>query len=629
MLVFSIRKKFTIITLFLHISNICRPYDKPIQQIDMQMKEIIKERVVIMMYNKKITVALMTGAVMMFAASGCAKNAAGTGDATVKDAYTQSANALQDSSSETALEFDEEDLDSSWNNEEAVQISLNGSSVQVNGSGAEASQSVVTITKAGTYVLSGTLSDGQIVVNCADKGTVRLVFNGVSLSCSSAAPVIVSDAKKVLITLADGTSNTVTDSGRDTAEDEDYSGAISSKADMVINGTGSLKVEANYRNGIKSSDDLKIVSGNIEVDSKEDGIIGKDLLGISGGTFVIRAGAAGMKSTYDTDTSKGNVIISGGKFTINSENDGIHANAYASILGGSFEINSGDDGIHADVQIQIDDGEINILKSYEGIESEKIKINGGDISVTASDDGINASNGNSGGFGGNMAASGSSDVLLEINGGRLYVDAGGDGLDSNGTVAMSGGEVIVCGPVNDGNAALDFDGSFAISGGTLMAFGSSGMLEMPTSAENGCCLAAAFNTQSGGTEFTLTDSSGNTILTFTPSKNYASAIVYSAEIEQGGSYTMNAGSESVSLTATDSVTGSGTAGGFGGQGGIGGQGGFGGQDKFGGQGGFGSQGEIGGQDSFGGQSGIGGQGGFGSQDNQGDSGCRAEGGCAE
>ena len=145
----------------------------------------------------------------------------------------------------------------------------------------------------------------------------------------------------------------------------------------------------------------------------------------------------------------------------------------------------------------------------------------------ASDDGINAADGSSssgmgmggfgggqnGGFGGGQASSSDSSVLLTINGGNIFVNAGGDGLDSNGNIVMNGGNVTVLGPTSDGDTALDFDGAFTINGGVLMAFGSSGMLETPTSAQNGCCIVTTLGTVSANSEFSLMDSSGKVIYT--------------------------------------------------------------------------------------------------------------------
>lgn len=575
---------------------------------------------------KKLLSLLLVCNIGIFSITGCnqsnisSDNTNTSENNVVKTDYTASIQT-----DHTQIEFDDEDLIDSYNKDTCTIINLSGKTNE--------------ITSPGTYLISGTIDDGNIQVNSSSKGTVRLIFNGVNITSDDAAPVLISDASKVIITLVSGTQNIITDN-RPASLEDDYSGAISSKADLVINGTGKLEVNGNNRNGIKSSDDLKIVSGDYTITSSEDGIVGKDCLCIKEGTFSINAGDDGMKSTYDTDDTKGYVIIengtynitsgndgiqsehsltiyggtyniktgegaaqsllksenmnvnpgtrfgkdfknsttettssdsssssikglkcntemiiSGGEFIIDSEDDSIHTNGSVNILGGTFSLSSGDDGIHADELIQIDNGRITINKCYEGIESAVININGGDISVTSSDDGLNASDG--------------STPSLNINGGKLYVNASGDGLDSNGTMSISGGEVIVEGPTDNGNTALDFERTLTITGGTVYAFGSSGMLETPSSASNGCCIVTTFSTINGNESFTLKDSSGNIIISYTPSKSYSAAIIYSQDIKSNTEYTINAGSNSVSITTNEGVTSNAANGRFG-QGGRGG-----------------------------------------------------------
>lgn len=426
-----------------------------------------------MINYKKLTAAMAAGIIAIFTITGCAMPWQKAADDSSSNVSTVSAgNLSQSGENALSLEFDSEDLDSSYNESECTKINLSGSGATVSGSGVTVENGNITITSAGSYIISGTLTDGSIKVNCSEKGTVRLILNGASISSSITAPVVVEEAKKVLVTLADGTTNTITDKTRQSVDDEDFSSAVYSKADLVFNGSGTLNVNAGYRNGIKSTDDLKVVSGTFNITSNEDGIIGKDLLGIKDGKFTIKSGSDGMKSTYDTDTSKGNIVITGGEFDITASND----------------------GVHADDNLQVDGGTIDIKKCYEGLEGVHITLNDGDISIVASDDGINAADGSSssgmgmggfgggqnGGFGGGQVSSSDSSVLLTINGGNIFVNAGGDGLDSNGNIVMNGGNVTVLGPTSDGDTALDFDGAFTINGGVLMAFGSSGMLETPT-----------------------------------------------------------------------------------------------------------------------------------------------------
>lgn len=646
-----------------------------------------------MINYRKLTAALIAGTITCFSVAGCSM----TWDSEKPDTKTETVTSAQSGSSSEAvntssvtyseldsdisIELDEDDINTSWNESECTKIELTQTSANINGSGAAVENNKVTITEAGTYVLSGTLTDGCIDVNVSGKGTVRLILNGVNITSGTTAPFIVEDAKKVVVTLADGTTNTFTDSTRVAADDEDYSAAVYSKADLTFNGNGTLDINAGYRNGIKSTDDLKIVSGTYNITSNEDGIVGKDLLAVKTGTFNITSGQDGMKSTYDKDDTKGNIIIdegtfnitastdgiqsehilringgefniktgngyqsstkssnsqpdnmggntttttqtqdeesmkglkagtiikvTGGTYIIDSQDDTVHTNGNMYIDNGKFTINTGNDAFHADTQLVINGGTIDIQNSYEGIESLEIIINGGDINVTASDDGINASggssdstdtqhqgmsdnnqpgnmdnnsnmnlgqpgvmmDGNSDNMGqlqgmpdnnqsGNMGGFGNSDSIatMTINGGNLFVNASGDGLDANGSIYINGGTVIICGPTSDGDTAIDFDSASEIKGGTVMAFGSSGMLETPTSAENGACIVTSFSSVSAGTQYTLTDSTGKTILSYTPSKAYASAIVYSADISTGNTYTVNAGSVSQSITVNSAVT---------------------------------------------------------------------------
>ena len=693
-----------------------------------------------MINYRKLTAALIAGTITCFSVAGCsmpwdsAKSDTKTETVTSaqsgssSEAVNTSSVTYSESDSDISIELDEDDISTSWNESECTKIELTQTSANINGSGAAVENNKVTITEAGTYVLSGTLTDGCIDVNVSGKGTVRLILNGVNITSSTTAPFIVEDAKKVVVTLADGTTNTFTDSTRVSADDEDYSAAVYSKTDLTFNGNGTLNINAGYRNGIKSTDDLKIVSGTYNITSNEDGIVGKDLLAVKAGTFNITSGQNGMKSTYDKDDTKGNIIIddgtfnitvstdgiqsehilringgefniktgngyqastkssnsqpgnmggntttttqtqdeesmkglkagtiikvTGGTYIIDSQDDAVHTNGNMYIDNGKFTINTGDDAFHADTQLVINGGTIDIQNSYEGIEALEIIINGGDINVTASDDGINASGGSSdstdtqqqgmsdnnqpgnmgnndsnmnlgqpgvmmdgnqsdngtmGGNGnnmgqpqgapdgsqsgngvmggnsdnmeqpqgmpdnnqsGNMGGFGNSDsnATMTINGGNLFVNASGDGLDANGSIYINGGTVIICGPTSDGDTAIDFDSACEIKGGTVMAFGSSGMLETPTSAENGACIVTTFSSVSAGTQCTLTDSTGKTILSYTPSKAYASAIVYSADISTGNTYTVNAGSVSQSVTVNSAVTSNASSGAAGGMG---------------------------------------------------------------
>lgn len=550
--------------------------------------------------------------------------------------------------------FDSEDLASDWDGKADATITLSNSSASVTGNGATANGSTITITEGGTYAVSGTLSDGQIIVETADSAdTVRIILNGVDITSSTSAPIYVKESSKVILTLAEGTTNTITDGSSytltDTAENEP-SAAIFSKSDLVINGTGSLSVKGNYNNGIQSKDDLAIVSGNITVTSIDDAIIGKDSVAIADGTFTLNAGGDGIKSTNSEKTDKGylviqsgtftitsgtdaiqsatllqtdggeytittgggsansssgstqenwgqwkqqstadtsvdtattdtesstddssteqsakafksagDIIINNGTYTIDSSDDSLHATNTITVNNGTFDIASGDDGAHADAELIINDGTLNITKSYEGLESAIITINSGDINVTASDDGLNVAGGadssSTSGRPGENEFADTGEFHLNINGGNLTVDSQGDGLDSNGSMTITGGTIYVNGPTNDGNGAMDYNGTCDISGGTLIAAGSSGMAQATsTSSTQSSVLMTFTSAQTANTTVTLKDSNGKEIASYTPTKQFQSILISSADIAKDGEYTLSAGSANVTFTVSDTVT---------------------------------------------------------------------------
>jgi len=556
---------------------------------------------------------------------------------------------------------------------------LSGSSASVTGNGAAASGGTVTILASGTYIISGQLSDGQIIVESTDDEVVRLVLNNANITCANSAPIYVKDARKVILILADGTTNTITDGSgyqlTDTTGNEPNA-AIFSKADLTINGTGTLNVDANYKQGITSKDELKIVSGTINVDAVTNAINGRDFVAIKDGTLTVNAGNDGIKSNNDEDTALGYVCIeggtikvtagedgiqgenqvvitngmidlitgggsangvqqisepfgrpgsqaatastdsaeasakgikaalavtiNGGMITVDSADDTLHANQDLTINGGSLTLISGDDGIHADSSITINGGSINLTKAYEGIESSLITINNGEIKIVSSDDAINVGGGADGssinGRPGQNDFASDSNLALAINGGKLVIDAGGDGLDSNGSITMTGGTVLVNGPTNNGNGAIDYNGSFKLTGGFLVAAGSSGMAEAPDSSSTQYSLMVNFSSAlAAGTLVNISSATGESIVTFTPAKAFQSIVVSSPAISKGGSYVVSTGGSSTgtptngldtdglytggttvtTLTASSVVT---TYGSTGGPGGGGGPGGFGGGD---------------------------------------------------
>ncbi|WP_337044811.1 carbohydrate-binding domain-containing protein [Emticicia sp. 17c] len=416
-------------------------------------------------------------------------------------------------------EIHEADSDYNWASTDMNTITLNGSSVTVGGTGATASGSKVTITKAGNYTITGSLTNGQVIVNTEDKAIVRLILNGVDITCANSSPIYIKKAAKTLIVLAENTQNKLTDGASyvyDDIAEEEPNATIFSKDDLSFYGTGTLTIKANFADGIASKDGLIIKSGNITVNAADDAIRGKDYLIIRDGNINATAKADGLKSSNDSDAALGYIIIDKG----------------------SINIDAGDDAIHAETKLTINGGDINIIKSYEGLEGKEITINDGIIHLVSSDDGINVADGsgNEGGFGGMPVSTSTSGLNLYINGGYIYVNANGDGLDSNGSITMTGGTVIVNGPTANNNGPLDYDGSFKITGGYLVAVGSSGMAQLPgTSSTQNSVLVNFTAAQNAGTLIHIQSNDGKELITFKPAKKYQS-IAFSSKGLANGSY---------------------------------------------------------------------------------------------
>lgn len=495
---------------------------------------------------------------------------------------------------------------------EATRIALDGSAIAVDGKGASVDGSRVTITAAGTYEFSGSLTEGQIIVDTGDEETVTLILNGVDISNSTSTPLYITDAEDVTIVLADGSTNRMADGAGYVfaSPDEDEPNAVLfSKADLTIGGSGALVVAGNYNDGIASKDGLTITGGDITVEAVDDGIRGKDYLVVEGGTLTVTAGGDGLKADNEEDAALGyisiedgvfnvtaggdaitgetdvlilagdftlksgggssarldetvsakaikasaNVDIDSGTFVIDAADDAVHSNTNIVINGGDFTIATGDDGVHADTTLTINGGTLDITRSYEGIESAVITLNGGSIRVVSADDGINVAGDNDGMMGGRPGqdtfGGAASGQTLNINGGYVYVDAGGDGLDINGVLNMTDGRVIVNGPTEQMNGALDHSG-FTISGGFIVAVGSAGMAQTADAASTQNALLLNFNTTlPAGTLINIRSSDGQDVLTFETAKAIQSIAFSSPELKTGTTYEVSYGGQ-----ATGEVT---------------------------------------------------------------------------
>ena len=490
---------------------------------------------------------------------------------------------------------------------DAIKITLNGDTASCADDSVEIKNGVITISSAGAYALSGTLTDGQVIVDTDDEETVTLILNDASINSQTSSAIFVQSAEKVVIALADGTSNALSD-GKEYEEvvDNEPAATLFSKSDLTIYGSGdaSLTIKGNYKDGISSKDGLIVNGANIDIDAIDDGIRGEDYALIENADITITAKDDGLKSDNAEDLTKGyielvnstinitagedgisaetdiivkecdlainagkgtsqidgdtsmkgmkagvNIVIDNNTINIDATDDAIHSNGTIVINNGQIDLASRDDGIHADNSIEINAGTITIVQSYEGIESALITINGGDIYITASDDGLNVAGGNDGSAMNRMGAGGFDAVqegaYLYINGGYIYMNAGGDGLDSNGSIVMNGGTAIVNGPTNNGNGPIDYNGTFQMNGGLLIAVGSSGMAQAPgTTSEQNAILVNFTASQQAGTLIHIKDDEGKTISTFAPTKTYQSIAFSSPDLEIDQTYHIYLGGSS-------------------------------------------------------------------------------------
>lgn len=237
-----------------------------------------------------------------------------------------------------------------------VEVSLNNTTATISGSGCALVNSVLNITAPGTYILSGTLN-GQVAVSVDKTEKVRLILNNATITCADGPAIIITSADKVAITLADGTTNTLTDGTTySNTDDKAPNACVYSKDDLTINGNGTLNVNANFHNGVDTSNDLKIVSGTINITAKNHAIKGNDSVSVFGGTITVKGGNDGIKSDTEGEAGKGFFYMNGGTLDITAVDDGIQATTSIRIDSGSVSFHVQDDATNSDGSTAIAEG---------------------------------------------------------------------------------------------------------------------------------------------------------------------------------------------------------------------------------------------------------------------------------
>ena len=492
------------------------------------------------------------------------------------------------------------DKDHSYEEDGAVKIVFSEGAASVSGLGATANASDVTVTGNGTFIISGECSDGSITINSQSTSKIQLVLDGLKLTNENGPVINVQNAKKVTLTLKEGTESILSDGSSYTASfvNNSIDGAIFSKSNLVFNGEGKLTVNGNYAHAVVSKDNLTVTGGTYLITSQKTGLYGKDCIKLSDCNITVNAGTDALKSDNALDATKGfiyisdgeyvlnsvndaiqaftvvtidggsfditttstsstlsakaikggsGVAISGGEFEIDAEDDAIHSDGSIVIAGGNYTILSGDDGIHANNTLDISAGNIKINKSYEGIEATDIYVSGGYIDITSTDDGMNASGGNDANStstarpGTDMFGGGTG--TINISGGYIIVHNEGDGIDANGSIEISGGVVLVDGPSHGGNGSFDYGSSAKITGGVVITLGTSEMAQNFSEATQGSILVRSSSYFTAGTTLALCDEDGKVILAFTSTKAFSGALFSAPDLKLGSTYTFYADAE--------------------------------------------------------------------------------------
>lgn len=558
------------------------------------------------MRKKQIAGIFITGIILL---SGCARSSTEPG--TVQsadetrtaetDPTNESMETEENSEKTTSFEIDTSDMFSDsdrnveYNEAESTIIQLSDEGSFCDTDTVVIDQNTVTITDEGTYLLSGNLSDGMLIVNAETTDEVHLVFNQAAISNQDSAAVYIASADKVFLTLADGTENAVSNGGVYADIDEDtIDGAIFSKADLSFNGTGKLIVTAAAGHGIVSKADLIFADGSYEISAAEHGIEGKDSVRIAEGTYEILSGKDGIHSENDEDETLGFIYLKDGIFKIQSQGDGISAGNWLLAENGTYEITTGQGGVSAEeknsleqhkqeeqeksakgikagAQMLLKEGTYCLDTEDDSIHSNgDVFITGGDYTLSSRDDGIHADDG--------AAISGGSIKISEsyegIEGLTIDITASDDGVNAAGGrdgssmekgqdpfVSMEGAYISISGgslrinASGDGISSLDYNGKAVVTGGIFASSGASGMAQNFDPSSTQGIIMVTLNPQEAGTQIALKNSDGTELLSWKAEKEYSSVLISSPDIRQGESYSLTAGTEEKTITMDSLVYG--------------------------------------------------------------------------
>ena len=518
------------------------------------------------MKRKVVLAFLLTGALVL---SGCSK--------TNNSNETSSGSTSTDSSAQgidVSNMFSDRDKEIGYDEENSTVIKLSDDSTTCDSDAVQISGNTVTIIDEGTYILSGTLTDGMVIVDAEDTDKVQLVLDGVDITSAESAAIYVREADKVFIMTASDSQNTLTNGGTYTAiDDNNIDAAIFSKSDLTLNGAGSLTITAKAGHGVVSKDDLVLTSRTYQIDAASHGLSGKDSVRIASGSYTIVSGKDGIHAENADDTSLGFVYLADGTFDITSDGDGISAGNWLQADGGVYTVKAGG----GSENVQKSDGEWQFgpgqqTESTDTTEEDTVSmkaikaageliLKGGKYSLDSADDTIHSNANITISDGEFTLASGDdgihADSATTISGGTIDITESYEGIEGL-SIDITGGETYVSGPTNYGNSALDYNGTGTVTGGIFIAAGSSGMAENFGDSSTQGVMMVTVNSQAAGSAVSLSDSSGNELVSWTPEKEYTSVIISCPEITTGQEYTLTTGSDTTQITMDSIVYGSGS-----------------------------------------------------------------------
>lgn len=414
-----------------------------------------------MSYRRKKLLALFCAtALSMTAVAGCTGTKSSTGNVVSSETETnaEETSAQSEAGSYSSADmFTERDLAGTYEESGAVYVTLSGDGIIGETDGVAINGQTVTITAEGTYIFSGTLSEGQIVVD-ADNAKVQIVFDNVDITCASSAAVYVKSAEKVFVTLAEGAQNTLRNTDEYVAiDDNNIDAVIFAKSDLTLNGTGSLTIVSAEGHGIVSKDDLKITGGTYDIIAAGHALSGKDSVRIADGTFILTAEKDGIHAENADDEEKGYIYIADGDFTITSDGDGMDASSIVQIEDGTFDITAGGGAANSQKTHESDMPGGGMSQNIERPDGESMpemgeKPDGENMPQdTTTDESSTSTKGIKAGGG------------MYLNGGTYQIDSEDDSIHSNANITIADGTYTLA----TGDDGVHADDALTVNGGTI------------------------------------------------------------------------------------------------------------------------------------------------------------------